>query len=263
MTFKTSLLTRDHRGSTENVQDYQHGTPFFRTDLYSTCGQVMTLDSYIELVDSLPGFRNFTPELKTPPAAVPMPFKGYTQAQYARDMLNTFIKHGIDPVRVYPQSFNPADIYLWLNEFPEFGKQAVYLDEDGDDPANFTVAVNRLGALKASGVNIIAPPYNYLLAIGGPNNDTIVPSIYATTAKEVGLEIITWSFERSGPLDMVAARDDYYWSSVAPIISYDGQAYEALDVLAREVGVLGIFSDWSATVTYYANCMGLKGPGHQ
>ena len=30
------------------------------------------------------------------------------------------------------------------------------------------------------------------------------------------------------------------------------------DVLAREVGVQGIFSDWPATVTFYANCMGLK-----
>jgi glycerophosphoryl diester phosphodiesterase len=27
-----------------------------------------------------------------------------------------------------------------------------------------------------------------------------------------------------------------------------------LDVLARQVGILGIFSDWSATVSYYANC---------
>ena len=31
-----------------------------------------------------------------------------------------------------------------------------------------------------------------------------------------------------------------------------------LDVLARNVGILGIFSDWPATVTYYANCMNLK-----
>ena len=29
-----------------------------------------------------------------------------------------------------------------------------------------------------------------------------------------------------------------------------------LDVLAKQVGILGIFSDWSATLTYYANCMG-------
>ena len=30
-----------------------------------------------------------------------------------------------------------------------------------------------------------------------------------------------------------------------------------LDVLARQVGIRGIFSDWPATVTYYANCLGL------
>jgi glycerophosphoryl diester phosphodiesterase len=247
--------------SAKNVKDFQNGTPKFRTDLYNTCGTVMTFESYIDLVDSLPGYRNFTPELKTPPKAVPMPFQGtYTQAQYARDFMNTLIKKGIAPERVWPQSFNPADIYLWLNEFPAYGAQAVYLDEDGDTAANYTVAVNRLGALKKSGVNIIAPPYNYLLSIGGPNNDTIVPSLYATTAKEVGLDIISWSFERSGPLDNVEADGDYYWSSVAPIISYDGQAYEALDVLGREIGIVGMFSDWSPTVTYYANCMGLTGP---
>ena len=33
---------------------------------------------------------------------------------------------------------------------------------------------------------------------------------------------------------------------------------QALDVLANEVGVLGVFSDWPATVSFYANCMGLK-----
>jgi glycerophosphoryl diester phosphodiesterase len=32
---------------------------------------------------------------------------------------------------------------------------------------------------------------------------------------------------------------------------------ELLDVLAQDVGIEGIFSDWPATVTYYANCKGL------
>ncbi|KIW27617.1 uncharacterized protein PV07_07342 [Cladophialophora immunda] len=248
--------------SATTPEDYQHGTPSFRTDLYNTCAQVMTLESYIDLVESLPGYRNFTPELKTPPSQVPMPFHGYTQAQYARDMLDTFIRKGISHERVWPQSFNPADIYLWLNEYPAWGAQAVFLDEDGDVASNFSTAVARLPALKASGVNIISPPYNYLLDRGGPDNNTIVPSIYATTAMAAGLDIIAWSFERSGPLDQVRADADYYWSSIADIISYDGQEYEALDVLARQIGVKAMFSDWSATVTYYANCMGLKGPGH-
>jgi glycerophosphoryl diester phosphodiesterase len=30
-----------------------------------------------------------------------------------------------------------------------------------------------------------------------------------------------------------------------------------LDVLAKQVGVLGVFSDWPATVSYYASCVGL------
>ena len=30
-----------------------------------------------------------------------------------------------------------------------------------------------------------------------------------------------------------------------------------LDVLAQEVGIQAIFSDWPATVVYYANCLGL------
>jgi glycerophosphoryl diester phosphodiesterase len=33
--------------------------------------------------------------------------------------------------------------------------------------------------------------------------------------------------------------------------------YEILDVLAQDVKIEGMFSDWPATVTYYANCMGL------
>lgn len=243
--------------SATNVKDYQHGTPVWRTELYDTCAQVLTFPDWIDLVDSIPGHRSFTPELKTPPKAVPLPFNGYTQAQYARDAMNVFIQKGIDPSRVWFQSFTPADIYLWLNEFPAFGKQVVYLDEDGDTPDNFTVAVNRLGALKASGVNIVAPPINYLLTVGGPNNDTIVPSSYATTAKEVGLDVIAWSFERSGPLSQVAANDDYYYASIAPITYYDGQAYNVIDVLAQEVGIIGLFSDWSSTVTYYANCFDL------
>jgi glycerophosphoryl diester phosphodiesterase len=44
---------------------------------------------------------------------------------------------------------------------------------------------------------------------------------------------------------------------VTAAINNDGDLYTMLDVLARQVKVRGIFSDWPATVTYYANCMGL------
>ena len=37
----------------------------------------------------------------------------------------------------------------------------------------------------------------------------------------------------------------------------EGDRFTLLDVLYKEVGILGIFSDWPATVTFYANCMNI------
>lgn len=215
----------------------------------------MTLDSYIDLVDSLPGHRDFTPELKTPPADVPMPFNGYTQEQYARDMIDTFIAHNISGSRVYAQSFNPPDIFQWIAEYPEFGAQAVYLVEDGDTPQMLQDAAATLAGLKARGVNILSPPFGYLLTATA-DNSTIIRSFYANAAKAAGLDIIAWSFERSGPLANVRKNMEYYYTQIAPAVYYDGQEYEVLNVL-NEIGIRGLFSDWSATVTYFANCFGL------
>jgi glycerophosphoryl diester phosphodiesterase len=221
----------------------------------------MTLESWIDLVETIPVQRNYTPELKTPPAAVPMPFNGYTQEQYARDMVDTFVKKGIDPQRVWPQSFLPDDVFLWIEEYPDtFGPQAVYLDEDGDTAETLVTATARLPDLAARGVKIIAPPFNYLLTTTGEDNQTIVPSDYAITAKEAGLAIIAWSFERSGPLADVDAGEDYYYSTFSDAIYSDGQHFEVLDVLANQIGIAAMFSDWSATTGYFANCFGLKGP---
>ena len=47
------------------------------------------------------------------------------------------------------------------------------------------------------------------------------------------------------------------YQTIHSAIERDGDVYRVLDVLAREVGIRGIFSDWAATVTYYANCMGV------
>ncbi|KAF2429734.1 glycerophosphoryl diester phosphodiesterase [Tothia fuscella] len=246
--------------SAVNVRDYQSGTAKWRTELYDQCGTVQTLDGYIKLVNALPGYRNFTPELKTPPAQVPMPFKGYTQEQYARDLVNAFIKNGIDPSRVWLQSFLPADVFQWIKEFPVFGKQAVYLDEAGETPATLVTAIARLPSLKARGVNIVAPPIPYLLRAGGPNNDTIVPAAYGLAAKAAGLDIITWSFERSAPFAQIGASEYYYAPLVNLTNKFDGRLFEVIDVLAQQVGVVGLFSDWSAAVTYYANCLNVQGP---
>jgi glycerophosphoryl diester phosphodiesterase len=106
----------------------------------------------------------------------------------------------------------------------------------------------------AAGVNIIAPPMWMLVTLDG---DRIVPSAYTNAAKAAGLDIITWTLERSGVLTG-GTGGGFYYQSTASITDNDGDAMTMLDVLARDVGVLGVFSDWPATVTYYANCMNLR-----
>ena len=128
------------------------------------------------------------------------------------------------------------------------------LDAQVDLPGGYDLAVAGLANLAAQGVKIVAPPTWALVTLDARNH--IVPSSYAKTARSVGLDIITWTLERSGPL-ATTGRSDYYYQSVTNSIHTDGDTYVLLDVLARQVGIRGIFSDWAGTVTYYANCFGL------
>ncbi|KAH8597542.1 glycerophosphoryl diester phosphodiesterase [Bisporella sp. PMI_857] len=224
-------------------------TPVFRTDLFATCGKLMTHVESIKLIDS---YRlDFTPELKTP--SVAMPFNGYTQAQFAQDVINDYKNAGISSSRVWPQSFLIDDIYYWIKAEPKFGKQAVYLDARVDLPALYPAAVASLPTLAEQGVKIVAPAMFALTKLDA--NNTIVPSEYAIAAKQAGLKIITWSFERSGFLNKGG---DYYYQYISKVINNDGDMYTVLDVLYKKVGIFKMFSDWPATVTYYANCMGIK-----
>lgn len=256
--YKTLCAKMD--GSNPNATttaQYLKGTPTWRTDLYSNeCAKVLTHKESIKLIDSL-GLK-FTPELKTP--EVPMPFAGdYTQEKFAQQMIDEYKEAGIDPSRVYPQSFLYADILYWLKAEPEFAKQAVLLDESADAPGAVPGAVANLTRYAADGVPIIAPPLPYLVTVGKDDSgkEKLVPSIYATEAKRLGMKIIAWTAERSGWVGNAARSGDYYYATVANYTKKDGDVYQVLDVLGRDIGVLGVFSDWSATVTYYANCFGL------
>jgi hypothetical protein len=79
-------------------------------------------------------------------------------------------------------------------------------------------------------------------------------SYYAMAAMDRGLDIITWTLERSGP-----GLSGYYWGTTENKVELsEGDNFSILHVLLEEVGILGIFSDWPATVTFYANCMDVK-----
>lgn len=239
--------------SATDVAGYLDGTAGWRTDLYSAeVGTLMTHAESIEMFKSL-GLK-FTPELKSP--SVEMPFGGFTQADYAQKMVDEYKAAGVPASDVFVQSFNLDDVLYWIENEPEFGKQAVYLDasynRDGFNANDASTFKPSMQELKEMGVNYIAPPMWMLLTT---DNGKIVPSEYTKEAKDAGLKIITWTLERSGPLQ---SGGGWYYQSVKDVTNSDGMMFEVLDALAQDVGIEGIFSDWPATVTYYANCMGMK-----
>jgi len=238
----------------KDIQSYMAGTPPWRTELYSEAGgTLLTHQESIALFKQLGG--KFTPELKE--AVVPMPYLGFTQEQYAQALINDYKQAGVSPKDVFPQSFNLNDVIYWIQNEPEFGKQAIYLDgryeQKGFNAEQPELLKPTMQELYAKGVRYIAPPIWVLLTTG--INGEIIPSAYARAAKEAKLNIITWSLERDGPMNKGGG---WYHQSIKSAIYTDGQIYEVIDILAKQVGVKGIFSDWPATVTYYANCMGLK-----
>ncbi len=240
----------------KTVNSYLRGTARWRTDLYASTGTVMTHVESIELFKKL-GVK-MTPELKTP--NVPMPYNGYTQQDFAQQLIDDYKTAGVPASDVFVQSANLADIFYWLKHEPDFGQQAIYLDDNmyRDSPkkrlnqAAYAKQVAELPNLAAKGLRYIAPPMWVLLELDA--NGNIVPSAYAKAAKAAGLHIITWSLERSGSLQQGGG---WYYQTISDAIEREGDVMTVLDVLAQQVGIKAIFSDWPATVTYYANCKGL------
>jgi glycerophosphoryl diester phosphodiesterase len=255
------------------VEAFLGGTPDFRTDLHATGGTLLSHKESIALFDSLGA--KFTPELKSidrdsngnPIVVENNGFgeSGLDQASYARKMIQEYIDAGITPDRVFAQSFNLNDVILWIDEFLRFGLQAVYLisENPADKLAGPPNVINENPPTLQEflevwnlGVNIIAPPMPVLLKASA-DNAQIQPSEYANRAKLAGFDIISWTTERSGRIveDVLEGGDTFYYQTTLEALSNDGDILRTIDVLAQEVGIIGLFSDWPATTTFYANCL--------
>lgn len=233
----------------KTAEEFMGGTANWRTDLYSgpTSGTLMTHRESIALFKKL-GVK-MTPELKS--ASVAMPFDGFSQANYAQKMVDEYKAANVPASQVFAQSFDKNDVLYWVKNEPAFGKQAVFLD-DAEKVADLP-SLEELKRYKQDGIQIVAPPIFALLDV---KDGKLAASAYAKNAKQAGLGIITWSLERSGLL--ANGKGGWYYQTVNQAIQRESDMLLAVDVLARDVGVRGIFSDWPATVTYYASCMGLK-----
>jgi glycerophosphoryl diester phosphodiesterase len=274
---RTSELTLDEfktlRGKMDafnpaalTVEEFVGGTASWRTDLYTGRGTLMTLRESIELNEEN-GVKH-TPELKSgDPSSIASIFGG--QDRYAQKFADELQAAGVKPRNAWPQSFDVNDVLYWINN-TAYGRQAVFLvdyDAAKDNILLFDTNGKQLEKkedqlkffmdLRKAKVRIIAPAMPALLAVNGGGR--IVPSQLAKDLKGMGFDIITWTFERSD-LRQGASKAGFYYDfdPTGAAIKKDSDMYKALDVLAREVKILGIFSDWPATVTYYASCMGLK-----
>ena len=239
------------KATATTLDEYLNSTASWRTDLYAHEGTLLSHAESIQLFDDL-GV-GMTPELKA--ALVPLPFDGdYTRNQQATQMLQEYRDAKIDPSRVWPQSFEETDIAHWINTAPDFASQVVYLDdrynESGFNALDKTTWTPTMGQLKESGIQYLAPPLWMLVTLNKAGK--MVPSPYAQAATAAQLKLIAWSLERSGPIHV--NNGGWYHQSVAAAMQNDGDVLVLLDVLAKDVGVEAVFSDWPATTSYYAHC---------
>jgi glycerophosphoryl diester phosphodiesterase len=235
-----------------NIDDYIKGTASWRTELYQTCDAIVTHKESIKLFQQQ-GVK-MIPELKQP--RVEMPFEGsYYYEDYADQFVQEYVDAGVNSSDVLFQTFDLQIVYHWLEHAGKYKKRIVYLDDRLDSDSDLIRHPEKLtpsfSELASRGLTAIAPPLWVLVDI---NDGAIRPSSYALAAKAAGLSIFTWTLERSGPI-----RDGggWYYQSIADFATNDGVVYKLLDILAKKIGVEGVFSDWPATTTFYANCMAI------
>jgi glycerophosphoryl diester phosphodiesterase len=254
-TLEAKMEASDPAAST--AEGYLGGTVSWRTDLYTGRARVLTFRESIELNRVL-GVKH-TPELKTATHQDRVDAIFGSQERYAQALIDELEAAQVDPRDVWAQSFDLADILYWIQHAPAFGGQAVYLDsiDPTVSPPIERLSVAGLVEIQQAGVRIIAPPLFALLDV--TDDGRIVPSGYARDIRAAGLDVIAWTLERSD-LRQGASKAGWYYlfDPEGKAVKKDSDVYEVLDVLAKGVGIVGIFSDWPATVTYYASCMGLR-----
>ena len=247
-------------------QEYQGGTANWRTDLYATGGTLLSHKESIQLIKSLGA--KFTPELKGPNRNAQLQVedvfgsqKGYAQAidrrvQGGRHPAQGRVRAIVQPQRRPLLDRARATIRQagCVSRRSRRNHHAAARSEGPEHLEAQHAEAGRTGHQDHRAADVGAVD-------GGERQDR--PFSYAKEAKAAGLDIITWTIERSGRIveDVLPTKGtsspSFYYQSTLDALENDGDILVTLDALAK-IGILGIFSDWSATVTFYANCMASK-----
>ena len=173
----------------------------------------------------------------------------YTREMFLAQVLEDYT--GIDPNRVFFQGFKWKDLYHVANT--PFSVNTFALDKNW---RSLAFSKHRLQTyfqpLVDNGVTAIAPSISMLLEVDKENN--LVPTLYAKVAKELGLDIVAWTMERS---DALSKGGGWYFSTLSRALKTDSDVIKVLDVLYEDVGIVAIWTDWPSVLTFYANCKGI------
>ena len=139
-------------------------TASFRTNLYSggtgshdygNCPTLLSHNESIAIVDA--AGRNFIPELTAYTGVgggstnlnVDPDVVAVSYAQVRKKLVDEYRAKGIDPKRVWLQSFFEADILYWLRNEPEYGTQVILLDNASAVEGSNCGSLSRAKALYA------------------------------------------------------------------------------------------------------------------
>eukprot|EP00986_Skeletonema_menzelii_P003273 scaffold981_cov144-Skeletonema_menzelii.AAC.5 len=156
-------------------------------------------------------------------------------------------KNFMDVVNANGGSFSPEYKMLDYKFTKHYTRQMflerVLADYNHTDPSR---------PLVDNGVTAIAPSISMLLEVD--KNSNLVPTLYAKVAKELGLDIVAWTLERS---DALSKGGSWYYSTISQVLRTDSDVIKVLDVLYEDVGIMAIWTDWPSIATFYANCKGI------
>ncbi len=251
--FKSLKAKMDgHNPLAATTSDYLLGTPRWRTDLYARANTLLTHAESIELINALGA--DFIPELKFgDPERLQAAFGGATPKQarerFAQKLLDEYRQYNIPPNRVILQSFEYADIEYWLRNAPN--QPLLYLLR----PWEPSVPVTReaFQRLYQAGVRAVAPPIATLLRWTPESG--LQPTALADAAVQADMKLYAWTLERTDPTG-----SDAFDLPGNPLKLGEAYVFPILHALVEQVGVAGVFTDWPATVTYYANCLAPPSP---
>ncbi|EKX43403.1 hypothetical protein GUITHDRAFT_110525 [Guillardia theta CCMP2712] len=228
------------------------------------CATVMTQKEYIQLSMGREMKVKMIPELKEHDYSK---IDIHSQDEAADRFIQDYLDLGVPPSLLFPQTFSKQHATRWLSKYP-IAKNTVLLyspggqEQNGKDTWETTYKgwfeeLQRLGQpIKFAGL-----PLNEVISANDALGGSFSPTEPVRYLKEQGIEIIVWTLERSG-----AVPSGWYLGvqqgnastgthgNVQSAVRKDADIYLLLDVLFKEVGVYGVFSDWPGTVTHYLNC---------